>query len=301
VEKKTKKKGLSHRLSMALRDGRDAGRACYAVTRRLLDLPTYNKRRRCARESAAQAAFEIPRSAGFRIFPPGRFAEADEVVAESQRLATEGGDILSRSANKPFMIPILQTTKLSQDSPYLRFGTRSDVVAAVANYLGMVPVLTSVEVYYSAYREGQLASSQLFHCDQDDTSQIKVYILCSHVGEDSGAMLMLGADTSRRVRRALRYEFRNRATDEDVFDVAGDSDRHLMTGPPGTVAFVDTSRCFHYGSRVTPGAPSRLVAVFQYLSPFSFRVSRDRKRAAPYRNAVRKKAGPLERLVLGVE
>jgi hypothetical protein len=112
-------------------------------------------------------------------------------------------------------------------------------------------------------------------------------------------MLLLGANTSKTVRRAVRYEYRNRATDEEVFAVAGDHDRHAMVGPAGTVAFVDTSRCFHYGSRVSEGAPPRLVAVLQYLSPFSFRVSRDKKRAAPYRHAAAPTSSVLEQLVLG--
>jgi hypothetical protein len=299
--KPKKKKSLSHRLAMAMRDGREGGRNLYAAGRRLLEWSTYSTRRRAAREHASLAAFEIPRSAGFLMFPPGRFPEASEVVAEAQRLELESGDIISRSANKPFMIPILQSAKLSKTSPFLRFATRPDVVASIAGYLGFVPVLTSIEVYYSTFREGTLASSQLFHCDQDDTSQIKVYVLCSNVESDSGAMLMLGAETSKTVRRALRYEFRNRATDEEVYNIVGDRDRHLMIGPPGTVAFVDTSHCFHYGSRVTPGAPSRLVTVFQYLSPFSFRVSRDRKRAAPFHHAAHKKSTPLQRLVLGAD
>jgi hypothetical protein len=256
-------------------------------------------RRQASRRFAALASFEIPRSAGFRIFPPGHFPEADDIVAEAQRIAEQSGDIIARSANKPFMIPILQSTRLKRESPFLRFAVRPDVVASIARYLGMVPVLTNVEVYYSTFRDVALASSQLFHCDQDDTSQIKVYVLCSDVGPDSGAMLLLGADTSKSVRRAVRYEYRNRATDEEVFAVAGDHDRHAMVGPAGTVAFVDTSRCFHYGSRVTEGAPPRLVTVLQYLSPFSFRVSRDRKRAAPYRHAALPASSPLEQLVLG--
>jgi hypothetical protein len=199
------------------------------------------------------------------------------------------------------MVPLLQSARLERESPFLRLALRPDVVAAVSNYLGIVPILTHIEVYYSAFRDATLASSQLFHCDQDDTSQIKIYVLCSDVAEDNGPMLMLDAETSRVVRRALRYEYRNRASDEEVFQAAGNAERHAMVGRSGTVAFVDTSRCFHYGSRVKPGAPPRLVAVLQYLSPFSFRVSRDRKRAAPYRHAARKSSSALERLVLGVD
>ena len=85
-------------------------------------------------------------------------------MAAAQHLVAQSGDIVARSASKPFMIPILQSTKLKRDSPFLRLALRPDVMASVARYLGMVPILTNVEVYYSTHRDVALASSQLFHC-----------------------------------------------------------------------------------------------------------------------------------------
>ena len=46
-----------------------------------------------------------------------------------------------------------------------------------------------------------------------------------------------------------------RVTDERMYEVVDPSERIVFTGKRGDVLFLDTSRCFHYGSRdaVEPG------------------------------------------------
>jgi hypothetical protein len=61
---------------------------------------------------------------------------------------------------------------------------------------------------------------------------------------------------------------------------------------------VDTSRCFHFGSRVEDEAEPRLVAMIQYSTPFSFMLPRDPRRRAPFRHLGGPDAAELERLVL---
>ena len=58
-----------------------------------------------------------------------------------------------------------------------------------------------------------------------------------------------------------------------------------MTGRAGTVAFADTSRCFHFGSRVSEGAPPRRMMLFQYLTPYAFEFESDHRAEAPLREA----------------
>jgi hypothetical protein len=251
-----------------------------------------------ARSVAAKATFEIPRSAGFRIFEPGYFPEAAEIVAAAQA-AAKRADPRALKSTKPFMIGLLRDGQLRPDSPFLRFALRPDVLAGVAAYLGVVPVLTHVDVYYSAWASEAESSSQLFHCDCDDLTQVKVFVLCSEVRAENGPMTIMGARTSEKLRRRLRYRYRNRVSDADALAAVGEGDRHPVAGAPGTVCFVDTSRCFHYGSRVRQGAAPRLVAMMQFLTPFSFMVSRDRHRATPFVGAIGPESTPLERLALG--
>ena len=79
----------------------------------------------------------------------------------------------------------------------------------------------------------------------------------------------------------------------------GEREFHSIVGPPGTACFVDTSRCFHYGSRVKDEAVPRLVTIIQFVSPFSFMLPHDHRRGAPYRHLVTPDSTELERAVLG--
>jgi hypothetical protein len=57
---------------------------------------------------------------------------------------------------------------------------------------------------------------------------------------------------SERAAAALAYWSRGRPyrlSDEEIFSVARADEKIEFTSPRGTVLFVDTSRCFHYGSR----------------------------------------------------
>ena len=294
---KKHRRTFADRISLAARDGSDTGRHWYLLARRGLQLPTFLTRRSVAATMAPSPGLEIPRDGGFRIFPPGRFPEARDVVADAQA-AADGVDPRTLTATKPFMLGLLGDKPLERDSSYLRLALRPDIIAAVSNYLGVVPILTHVNVYYSASMASEYSSSQLLHCDCDDVSQVKVFVLCSEVTPENGPLVIMGADTSTALRRRVHYEYRNRVTDEEAAFL-GDRDRHAVVGASGTVCFVDTSRCFHFGSRVQQGATRRLVVMIQYLSPFSFMISRDRERSAPYRGAIRPGASEIERLVLG--
>ena len=107
------------------------------------------------------------------------------------------------------------------------------------------------------------------------------------------------ADRSDALRRTLGYEYRNRVTDEEAQAAMGDLDLTALEGEPGTTCLVDTSCCFHYGSRLEAQDEGRLVAMIQYLTPYSFMLPRDYRRAAPYRHLLTDSSGRLERLVLG--
>jgi hypothetical protein len=302
ARRKTEASSLYGRLSRSLREGRDFGRTCYAGARRLVAFPTLLARRRSARRCAANADFDIPRNDGYRLLSAGRFAEAEEIVKAARELSDrfEGQLPVSRSG-KSFMVPLLDQRSLTRESAYIRFALRPDVVAAVAGYLGVVPVLGHIDVYYSSSADKRMISSKLFHCDGDDTSQIKVFILCSDVGPDNGPTVVMDAATSKQVRRTVRYAYRGRVTDEAVRQAVGERQFQAIIGPPGTVGFVDTSRCFHYGSRVKDDAVPRLVTIIQFLTPFSFMLPHDYRRGALYRHLATSACTELDRAVLGAK
>jgi hypothetical protein len=260
--------------------------------------------RRAARQEEPDPALAIDPDAGFRLFPAGTFSEAHEVALEAGRLleAMNGDPVARRKGEgrKRFLINVLDRTTLNAGHPAIRLALRPDLLRAVSFYMGTVPVLRSVQVFYSGTLEKEPQSSQLYHCDADDTRQVKIFVLCSDVGSANGPLTILDADRSARVRRATGYTYHNRLTDAQVDAVVGGPAKPAeVVGGPGTVCLVDTSRCFHYGSRVEPGAAPRLVTMIQYLSPSAFVLPGDyRSGAAVQSGDERADMSPMQRTVL---
>ncbi len=286
-------------LARAARIRSDVARHAYMRVRRLLSEPLHHRRRKQAR-TLRTGAFALDRDSGFLILPPGAIAAADAVVGDAQRaldrfLARPEDVAIGR---KTFLINVLKHEEITVGSSYLDLALHPDVLAAVSVYLGLVPLLTSIQVFYSDVMTKAPQSSQLFHCDGDDVEQVKLFLLCSEVEASGGPLTILPAAASAGVRRATKYQYRQRLKDKEVKG-AGGGKATEMVGPAGTAALVDTSRCFHFGSRVSADARPRLLAMIQYQTPYSFMLPVNANRVAPFRQLATADMPLLERMVLG--
>ena len=292
--------GLHARISLAFRRRGPGVRRIYFNARRasrfFKDAP-----RRSALAALPPTDIHISSDAGFLVTPAGRFEEAAAIVAEA-REALPRFDAAAPPPSKNrkrFLQNVLDGSTLTLDSAVVRFALRSDVLSAVSAYLGVVPFLGTIAVYHSDTVEEAPKSSQLYHCDGDDVTQVKVFVYCSEVDVRSGPLTVLDAATTRAVQLRTGYEFRQRLTDEQVHQAVSHAKEHAILGSAGTTAFFDTSRCFHFGSRVAPGAPPRLVTMVQYQTPYSFMLPSDAQAALPFRRLLSPSLTPLQRLVLG--
>lgn len=256
--------------------------------------------RRSALAALPPTDIDIPSEAGFLVAPDGRFEETPAIVADARGALTRF-DLAAPPPGKNrkrFLQNVLDASTLTLDSAVIRFALRQDVLAAVSEYLGVVPFLGTIAVYHSDTVEGDPRSSQLFHCDGDDVTQVKTFIYCSHVDAESGPLTVLDAATTRAVQRRTGYQFRDRLSDDQVRQAVSTAKEHVFLGCPGATVFLDTSRCFHFGSRVAPDAPPRLVTMVQYQTPYSFMLSGDGQ-GLPFRRLLSSSQTPLQRLVLG--
>jgi hypothetical protein len=196
---------------------------------------------------------------------------------------------------------LLPQESLSLDSSFLCLALDDEIIEAVAAYLGVVPVLNTVDVWHSRPLGGEPRSSQLLHLDNADVSQIKLFVHCTDVVDASGPLSVLDAARSKRLAKKTGYRIGDgRLSDERAAEVLGDEAEPVrLTGPSGTAHFVDTSRCFHFGSRVQSDAPARTVAVFQYLTPYAFAFTRDHREEAPHRRLASADLPELQLLVVG--
>jgi hypothetical protein len=260
-------------------------------------------RYRLADELRAGALFTIPPEQGLLVLPAGAIAKAEPVVAAGNELVDSlGHDRLSAQAQKGgFMAKeFLPDSATDLESPYMQFALSQEVVAPIAAYLGFVPILTQVDLWYSVHGSDAPRLSQLWHLDHADTTQVKVWIHLSDVGRESGPLTALDAATSETLADRIDYDLDKgyRVPDEQVDAVAGDDGMVRFEGPASIVDFVDTSRCFHFGSRVEAGATPRRLFFAQYLTPYAFKF-RDHRNEAPFRHLASQAPGELESLLLG--
>ena len=156
--------------------------------------------------------------------------------------------------------------------PLLDLATDPELLAIIAEYLGDVPVLASIAIWFSPNDGDTIQRSQLFHIDGEDSRQIKCFLPIETVTSDSGPLTILSAEDSEEVYTTLKRQKRitkrnEKLEDEVIYDLIPEKRKVQVTGNPGTVAMVDTSRCYHYGSR--PAKHSRLQLHVQYYTPYS--------------------------------
>jgi hypothetical protein len=285
---------------MAMRVRSDAVRNVYTVFRRAARY-WRDSERRAALRALPDPLWNIPPSRGFALFEPGQFAEVPGLVADAKASLEESERTgpPPTTSRKRFLVPVQDPATITLDSAVMRFALREDVLNAVSRYLGVVPFLSAISVLYSDVVKGAPTSSQLHHCDGDDVTQIKAFVYCSDVDAGSGPLTLLPADDSRKVRRSVDYQYRQRLTDQQVAGVVGSGREVPILGPSGTAVFVDTSRCFHYGSRVAADAAPRLVTMIQYQTPFSFMVPTNAQQSLAFRRLIGPQLSQLQRLVLG--
>ena len=229
---------------------------------------------------------EVQRSAGVLVTDQSGWAPVAAAVEEARACFADvrrsGGD----NPGKRFMT----TAKLPRplDSQIMALARHPAVLRLIGRYLGGLPILYRINLLDSANEEIQPDSSQFFHVDPEDFRQLKIFLLVEEVDGDSGPLHLLRADASDEVRVARSHRH-GRLSDEEVMRTAPPEALVPCTGPSGTLAIGDTSRCFHFGSR--PGARRRHVVMIQYLTAFASVFALDATIAgSKYAEAVRQRA-----------
>jgi hypothetical protein len=279
-------------------------RLAYTDARRAANRERDAERVAFAERFATSCGPHIRRDDGYLVLPAGTFPEVvDPVVAAGNAvierighhgLVEHGGksDFISRG--------FLPESAFATDSPYFRLALDERIVGPIAAYLGVVPVLTEVDIWYSVHQPNPPKRSQLWHMDADDTTLIKLWVHLSDVDGRSGPLTAFSATDSARLAPAVAYNYDDgyRVADRRVNEVLAPERQVSLVGPRGTLDFIDTCRCFHFGSRVSPGGEPRRLLMVEYQTPYAFEFANYRKEAR-YRKLAFDASTNLERLLLG--
>jgi hypothetical protein len=168
-------------------------------------------------------------------------------------------------SHKDFWSHILESQmvdgSLPVSSPFVQFALQPELINTLAQIYGEVPRLDYVTVTHSKPSGRELKYSQLWHRDYDDVKVIKLFVYLTDVDDGDGPFTFVPGPASDKAGFVLR----SHRPDEEMRRVLDVEKAMSIKGPRFTSFMVETSRCFHMGSRVADGH-DRLMYTATFIS-----------------------------------
>lgn len=260
----------------------------------------YLERRNLAKKLCATSrwAATLKPEKGYALFSPETMPAIDKVLAVAKDIKENYPERLDYENREtaPFR-NIISASDLSRWPGLLEFALNDQLVEAVTGYLGTVPRLSGVRMWYTKAGPNMAKGSGLWHLDKPEVNYVQFFICLSDVGPTNGPLTALDATQSASLVDKTRYIDRSylgngRLGDDEVFKYYNESDFVRLMGKAGTAALVDTSTCMHYGGRCEEG--HRWMASFQYAPAHRVADSQARN----YSHAITPSTSQLHRLLL---
>lgn len=262
-------------------------------------------RRGIARDLALDAvpSLTVDREVGYRVLAPNALPGLDDVCDIGREIVSAAADADGEhNGNKQFSR--FRLAKADQRRALLRVGLDRRLLAMAASYFGVLPVITEADFYCSYATSGPWTKSQLWHCDDDASDVLKLFIYCEDVVPEDGPFQLVERSVSTRVRKAIGYRYagrRYRVSDETMGRFVPEGNETSLIGQRGTAFVVDTTRCFHRGSRIRDPRHRRVAAMVCYAPPSALTLPRRLSGGrAPLVELASEDSTPLERAVLGM-
>jgi hypothetical protein len=169
----------------------------------------------------------------------------------------------SRADGKRYRMSLLSGA-LDPSSPLVLLALDPALLRLVNAYLGMRGLLRAITVWLDAPTVDAPTETQLWHRDDDDYSNLKVFIYLNEVGLENGPFCFIPRthpDGDRQV--PVDWKWRARISDEEMLAVIPRSEWRICTGPASSIVLADT-RGYHKG--LQPSAGHRLLTMFHYTS-----------------------------------
>jgi len=233
-------------------------------------LEYFRRRTQATRLNLPSQHIFIDRRSGYRRFDWSGKSEVSELVAlcrliwqnKQQAIFDPNGRVKDE-----FLKDLLNDALLREHPQLVNFALRDEILNVAIRYLGTIPVLRTVGLLFSTPRDYR-RDSMLLHKDPEDFEQIKLFLNVFDIDERHGPFTFLPADVSVKVMNGFKHKdgrgrMHRRYSDVESLEFCDRSDFVSVMGPTGSGTLVDTCRCLHFGSRVSPGS-FRLVYYVQF-------------------------------------
>jgi hypothetical protein len=152
---------------------------------------------------------------------------------------------------------------MTSDHPLVALSLKERVLQVVSDYLGQAAFLEYLLLTYSLPSNQPLKSSQLWHQDHDNDRMLKLFFYLSDVQTvEDGPFTLLPKAARDQIQNSF---FPRHLADAEVNSQYPLSQAVQIKGPQFSAFLVDTSVCYHMGSRVAAGH-SRLMSTTLFVT-----------------------------------
>ncbi len=214
-------------------------------------------------ENGAPACPRIEMQDGWAIDTSMSLPHLERVLADSEKIIAERSGVRRSDpgAYRSYFQDVWTPADLETYPSFLDFATSSELLAVVSDSLQCIPALSTTLPSGIRFVESNAAfddrpdnphDSQLYHIDYYSLPNVYVLVLLRDTNKEHGPWTFLPRTVSQRAAAALNYWSRQRGyrvSDEEIYSVADRKEVIEFCYPRGTVLFIESSGCFHYGSR----------------------------------------------------
>lgn len=199
------------------------------------------------------------------IVDPARLA-ALSTASEAKLARAHSVDVHQNTQHKDFWVRLLdedmQDGTLPIDNPFVDIALQPELLSIAGHAFGELPRLDYVLLTLSKSTGKDLGYSQLWHRDHDDTRVIKLFFYLTDVKdvEDGPFTFIPGPESDR-----LGFRLRSHETDAEIATCIPREAITEIKAPRLSAFMVDTNRCLHMGSRLSPGR-ERLLYTATFIS-----------------------------------
>jgi hypothetical protein len=215
------------------------------------------------RENGAPTRPCIQMKDGWAIDTSMSLPHLDRVLADSEEIIAERSGVRHSATGtyRSYFQDVWTPADLEEYPSFLDFTTSSDVLATVGDYLRCIPVLSTTLPSGIRFVESNAAfddkptephDSQLYHIDYYSLPNVYVLVLLRDTTPENGPWTFLPRSVSAKATKELKYWTKRhgyRLSDDQIFSVVDRKEVIEFCGKRGTVLFIESSGCFHYGSR----------------------------------------------------
>jgi hypothetical protein len=187
----------------------------------------------------------------------------DHVLEDSEEIIAERCGIRKSAsgAYRSYFQDVWQPGDAEKYPSFLDFATSTDMLAAVSRYLQCIPVLSTTLPAGIRFVESNAAfddqpdrphDSQLYHIDYYSLPNMYVLVLLRDTTREHGPWTFIPRAQSQIIKERLGYWQQGhgyRVSDEEVYSVVDPAEAIEFAYPRGAVLFIESSGCFHFGSR----------------------------------------------------